>query len=360
MKHLRLLVTVAILHLGIIGLVLLQPGCVRKSPTPADTDIAAEIGPQEPQRAFFAPTRPTEPVAVRSLDPVDDPWNAPLDLPPPKVKSKPPDQPLSEAMPQLAGALYTVQAGDTLSQIARRHEVTVEALRQENGLSDASLIRVGQILLLPEDATLAESPASSQPETPQLPSGAYRVEPGDTLSRLARRFGTTVALLRSSNGLENDIIRVGQLLQVPSGTSPKETLPARRQPVATAPSIEVTASGNYRVQPGDTLSAIGKRFGVNYRDIMAANGITDARQLRAGAELRIPSTEATSPEPTVEPEPQPTAPVLAENPRVSNEPPQRSSSLPPAPPLRRQPAFEQASFEIPLVPVDEAPEESAN
>ena len=48
----------------------------------------------------------------------------------------------------------------------------------------------------------------------------YLVEPGDTLYSLARRFGTTVAAIKAANGLEDDLIRVGQRLEIPLPARP--------------------------------------------------------------------------------------------------------------------------------------------
>ena len=110
-----------------------------------------------------------------------------------------------------------VQPGDTLSGIAKRHQVTVAELAELNGLDDPNLIHVGQKLRIPSTAS-----------TPVVPVGGaipYRVQRGDTLSLLARRYGTTVEAIAEANGLEDpDRIIAGQLLSIPTplaGETPK-------------------------------------------------------------------------------------------------------------------------------------------
>jgi putative chitinase len=106
-----------------------------------------------------------------------------------------------------------VQRGDTLSAIALRHGVTVWALVQANGLSNANLIYAGQRLVIPGTSAIVPSPSPAAANT-------YVVRPGDNLSRIARRFGTTATALARLNGIANpSLIYAGQVLRV-SGTAP--------------------------------------------------------------------------------------------------------------------------------------------
>jgi lysozyme len=96
----------------------------------------------------------------------------------------------------------------------------------------------------------------------------YTVQRGDTLFRLALRFGTSVAHLQSLNGIINaNRIFAGQLLCVSTSSS----------------------GGNvYIVQRGDTLSRIARRFGVNLFTLANFNGITNINLIYAGQRLLIP------------------------------------------------------------------------
>lgn len=109
---------------------------------------------------------------------------------------------------------YTVQRGDTLSGIARREGVPLGELLSANGLDRNATIYVGQSLLIPETGP-AENNGSMEIEH----SGEeVTVRRGDTLSAIASRHGTTVGVLKSLNNLRGDTIYVGQKLLVPAGS----------------------------------------------------------------------------------------------------------------------------------------------
>ncbi len=96
---------------------------------------------------------------------------------------------------------YTVQAGDSLWTIARRHDVGVSRLRETNGLSREALLQPGQTLTLP--------PTAVDPDTTRV---EYRIRPGDSLGAISRRFAVEIHDLRRWNGLNGDGIRAGDTL----------------------------------------------------------------------------------------------------------------------------------------------------
>ena len=99
---------------------------------------------------------------------------------------------------------YVIQPGDTLSGIARRYGTTVTALTQLNKLSDPDKIYAGNTLKVPENGTGVDS--STQ---------YYTIQPGDTLSEIARRFGTTVSALTRLNGISDpDKIYAGNRIRI--------------------------------------------------------------------------------------------------------------------------------------------------
>ena len=100
---------------------------------------------------------------------------------------------------------YTVRSGDTLSEIATRHGVSVSQLRVANDLS-GSRIYPGNTLRIPGSATVSAS--SDRPAT-------YRVRKGDTLYDIAREFGVSVSELRRLNGLSGSRIYPGDVLRIP-------------------------------------------------------------------------------------------------------------------------------------------------
>lgn len=99
---------------------------------------------------------------------------------------------------------YTVQPGDTLTRIAARFGTTVGAIVEANGLTNPNLIYVGQVLVIPAGVSAPS------------PERVHVVQPGETLYRIALRYGTTVERLMALNGLNNpNRIFVGQVLRIP-------------------------------------------------------------------------------------------------------------------------------------------------
>lgn len=102
-------------------------------------------------------------------------------------------------------ARHTVRQGDNLSQIARQHNSSVEALRQANGLK-GNLINVGQSLIVPQGAT-----AMIADNRPAARQRTYTVQSGDSLYSIARRFNVEVKQLRAWNGVDT-LLQPGQQL----------------------------------------------------------------------------------------------------------------------------------------------------
>ncbi len=120
--------------------------------------------------------------------------------------------------------IYVVRAGDTLGLIAARFGVTIQAIAAANNLANINIIYVGQSLIIPgvtgPGPTATPTPGPTTPPPPP-PSGniSYVVQPGDTLGRIALRYGTTVQAIMTANGLTNpNLIYVGQVLTIPVGS----------------------------------------------------------------------------------------------------------------------------------------------
>ena len=114
-----------------------------------------------------------------------------------------------QSTPSTSTRVYVVRRGDTLSGIAARFGVSLEALARANGLTVHSFVYVGQRLRIP--STSQTSTPSSSPAT-----RVYVVQRGDTLSSIAIRFGVSLQALVQANGLTNpSLIYVGQRLVIP-------------------------------------------------------------------------------------------------------------------------------------------------
>jgi LysM repeat protein len=118
--------------------------------------------------------------------------------------------PVPQPVPSCSGSYYTVRYGDTLARIASRYGVSLYTLMSCNRIKNANLIWSGMRLLVP-----GKSPIPNPPPPPPPATKWYRVVRGDTVSRIAARFGVSTWQIIRLNGLRFPyIIYVGQWLRI--------------------------------------------------------------------------------------------------------------------------------------------------
>ena len=183
---------------------------------------------------------------------------------------------------------YRVRRGDTLGGIARRFGSSVAELQRANRLPRADRIYIGQRLRIPQrgagrsapapvqraaiQAPGATAPASSGPEVASsvgqtIKETVHVVRRGESLHRIARKYGTSVQTLTAANNLRRpDLIHAGQRLVIPADG--KEVL--------------------YRVRQGDTLSQLARTFRTSAARIRQVNGLR-GNLIVVGQTLRIPA-----------------------------------------------------------------------
>jgi len=182
-----------------------------------------------------------------------------------------------EPAPSSSGTVYVVQTGDTLSKISVRFNVTQAKIMAANGMTNPNIVYVGQRLMIPGANWV---PSSGTPGTgTSVPTGtSYIVQSGDYLSRIAQKYGVTVAALMSLNGITNaNLIFVGQRLVISGSTGTTATpVPTSTGATATPTPAAPPATGGttYVVQRGDTLWGISMKFSVSIASIKTANGLT--------------------------------------------------------------------------------------
>ena len=105
---------------------------------------------------------------------------------------------------------YTVKSGDTLSGIATRHGVTVNQLKQWNGLTSNN-IRVGQKLKLNSSSSASSASASSSGDY-----STYTVKSGDSLYSIAKNYsGVSAQDIMNFNGMSSSNIKPGMKIKIP-------------------------------------------------------------------------------------------------------------------------------------------------
>lgn len=135
----------------------------------------------------------------------------------------------------------------------------------------------------------------------QAAAGTYRVQRGDTLSRIAGKHGTTVRELAAANNLgDPDFIREGQVLSL---AAQKEAATAPAQAASTGAVVKhpgmstkqvVVGTGERRhtVRKGENLARIATKYGLTTKALAQANNLKNANAIRAGATLTIPGAKA--------------------------------------------------------------------
>ncbi len=155
---------------------------------------------------------------------------------------------------------YIVQRGDTLRIIANRFGTTVNAILAVNPqIVNPNLIYPGQVLVVPGST-------GGIPDPPPAGGKIYYVQSGDTLKKIAARFGTTLdALLAANPQITNqNLIYVGQAIKLPAG-------------------VQI-----YVVQRGDTLRKISDWFGVSIQTLLSLNPqITNQNVIYVGQVVRV-------------------------------------------------------------------------
>ena len=113
-----------------------------------------------------------------------------------------------------SGGWYRVRQGDTLEKIARRNGTTVKRLCQLNGIKETKILHPGDRLRVSGNAASA-APKSSASSSNSGGAAVYTVRSGDTLSKIARAHGSTVARLCQLNGIsQNSTLRIGQKIKL--------------------------------------------------------------------------------------------------------------------------------------------------
>ena len=172
---------------------------------------------------------------------------------------EPEPEPTPEPNPN-GNIYYIVKSGDTLSHIALWYNTTVEELVKLNNIQNPNLIYVGQRILI-----LASDEPNKEKEI------TYTVRYGDSLWKIANRYGVSVNSLVTLNNIQNpNLIYPGQQIKVKvsSNNNQANTL-------------------YYRVRRGDSLWRIARRYRTTVSNLVRLNNIKNPNLIYIGQILRI-------------------------------------------------------------------------
>ncbi|MCY8442032.1 NlpC/P60 family protein, partial [Bacillus spizizenii] len=133
----------------------------------------------------------------------------------------------------------------------------VSELKKLNGLK-SDLLRIGQVLKLKGSASSSSS-SSSSVSTSSSSTSTYKVKRGDSLSKIAKQYGTTVSKLKSLNGLKSDVIYVNQVLKV-KGTSTSSKPASSSSSSSSSSKPSSTTSLNVSKLVSDAKALIGTPY----------------------------------------------------------------------------------------------------
>ena len=186
-------------------LVLLMQGCKREQP-PVENATTTDMQP-----VYDGSNQP--PVADPYQPVVADPAggsNVAVAVPEP--------QPIPQPQPVItppSATEYKIEKGDSFYTIGKKFGVSAKAIQTANPNVDPAKLQIGKTIQIPAPTA---APVAGTTPVVDVATGEtmYTVKSGDSLSKIASQFHTTVAAIKSANGLSTDRIKVGDKLKIPA------------------------------------------------------------------------------------------------------------------------------------------------
>lgn len=194
-----------------------------------------------------------------------------------------------------APVLRTVNTGSQidLAFAAKLAGIDTEQLLQLNpGFNHWATSPLGphELLLPIENAEQFEIALSSVPKSDRVKWQRYKIQKGDSLGLIAKKFNTQADVLRKANNIKGNSIRAGKFLLIPSSGPISDVQTAQQDKVAKVQKRTEAKRGKatiHTVKQGDTLWEIAKKYKVNYQDLAKWNNLTKRSTLRLGQELKV-------------------------------------------------------------------------
>ncbi len=180
--------------------------------------------------------------------------------------------------------IYKVKAGDTLYNISKTQNVSIDYLYQMNPGLEKSGLKEGLGIKIDnnaEETQIINTELSNK-------GSVYIIEKGDTLYGVSKKLETSIdELIKCNEGLTAENIKIGQVLNTSSDS-------VINKPFENNDKSEVAISNNYKnyyvVQKGDTLYSLAKRFNIDEADLRAYNPVL-VNELKVGQKIHFPDVE---------------------------------------------------------------------
>ncbi len=171
--------------------------------------------------------------------------------------------------------IYTVKKGDSLYEIAKKYNTSVDAIKRYNNLTTNNL-SIGQKIRIP--CNIEDNDDTVMPKYI-----SYTVKAGDNLYNIAKKYNTTVDKIKRDNNLQSNNLTIGKILLI-EDTSDQSTIEECFGEEYEASSSNIT----YTVQKGDNLYSIANKYNTTVNEIKSLNNLT-SNNLSIGQQLRIPT-----------------------------------------------------------------------
>lgn len=227
------------LHAVIVGGLLIQ-GCKKEEPKtdfpesaslPTETDdnmVPGSLAPfsEEPivstnlniTNALSIPSPSSEVTSAIPQMPVQGMSNPTISptVPTAPVATSVSAQTISSAASSQQTTLHKVQPNESFYSISKKYNgVSAADIQAANPDVNPLRLKIGQELVIPAPSAHQTAVPSIATVNQSVNQSTYKVIPGDNLTRIARKFGVTIAALKSANNLSGDVIRVDQVLVIP-------------------------------------------------------------------------------------------------------------------------------------------------
>ena len=176
--------------------------------------------------------------------------------------------------PVPAYVLHRVRTGESLSVIAQRYGTSVRAIMSFNHLKRKNYVKAGWRLKIPAKGTYVKRRHTESPAEYRIPGkrpARYVVRKGDSLWKIARRFGTTTKAIQSLNRLRHTYLRIGQVLRIPRVSSSFASIKTRP----------------YKVMEGDSSYMIARKHRMSLSEFLRINYLTPRSTIYPGQTLLV-------------------------------------------------------------------------